>query len=675
LAPEEVKGRAWDYQVGHNLRASSTKESVSYRELRGLADGYDLLRSVIETRKDQICMMDWEIKYKDEKKKSDAKIESIKAFFDYPDKENDHETWLRALVEDLLVIDAPTLYARMTNGGDPYAFELIDGATINRLIDDSGRTPAPPSPAYQQLLKGVPAVDYTRDELIFRPRNVRTNKLYGFSPVEQIIMTVNIALRRQVTQFNYYSTGNIPEALASVPESWSANQIREFQDYWDTIIEGDLANKRKLKFIPHGVDYKPTKEPVLKDDYDEWLGRLICFAFSISPQALAKQMNRATAETAQNTAESEGLEPLKKWVKRLHDYIIVKYFQLDDVEFSWTAKKEIDPLIQAQINVMYVQNNILQVNEIRADMGREALSDEELTPPPLITNENNPDDPTKDGNTPTQDQQNSTKEDTSVGKRQALPILKSFSISKGGKDSKDERVTKAQGKVAKKINKEFDSLKSDVIDKITSAWDTTSEKTANDYLKHIDTVDFSVIGSAISPDIESAYKVGVKIGFDKIDKQTNKIDKRDKDQSVLMNEKAVEFAKNRALELAKLSDTTKDMLRPTIVEALSDGLTVDELSDKLQDSYAFSDARATMIARTELAFADSNGNLDAWNESGVVTGKQSILGTNENHGDDDIANAAQGIIGIDEPFQSGDMCPPYHPNCVCDLLPVVANDS
>ena len=273
VAPEEVKGRAWDYPVGHNLRITSTKSGVSFQELRGLADGYDLLRAVIETRKDQIGMMEWGIKYKDDKKQSDAKIEEIKNFFDYPDKEHDHETWLSALLEDLLVIDAATLYARMTKGGQPYAFELIDGATINRLIDDTGRTPAPPSPAYQQILKGMPAVDYSRDELIYKPRNIRTNKIYGYSPVEQIIMTVNIALRRQITQLNYYSVGNIPEALASVPESWSATQIREFQQYWDTIIEGDLSQKRKLKFIPHGVDYKPTKEPILKDEFDEWLSR------------------------------------------------------------------------------------------------------------------------------------------------------------------------------------------------------------------------------------------------------------------------------------------------------------------------------------------------------------------------------------------------------------------
>jgi hypothetical protein len=67
------------------------------------------------------------------------------------------------------LIDAPALCKRRTRGGALYALEPLDGATIKRLIDDWGRTPLPPPPAYQQILKGVPAVDYGADELIYAP--------------------------------------------------------------------------------------------------------------------------------------------------------------------------------------------------------------------------------------------------------------------------------------------------------------------------------------------------------------------------------------------------------------------------------------------------------------------------------------------------------------------------
>ncbi len=54
LAPPEVAGRQWDYPAGYNLSTLPRPyEPITFATLRGLADGYDLLRLVIETRKDQ----------------------------------------------------------------------------------------------------------------------------------------------------------------------------------------------------------------------------------------------------------------------------------------------------------------------------------------------------------------------------------------------------------------------------------------------------------------------------------------------------------------------------------------------------------------------------------------------------------------------------------------------
>ena len=99
------------------------------------------------------------------------------------------------LLEDLLVIDAATIYPRFTRGGSLYSLDVIDGSTITSRIGEDGRSPEPPDPAYQQVLHGVPAADFSSDELLYLPRNVRSHRLYGMSPVEQIALTINIALR------------------------------------------------------------------------------------------------------------------------------------------------------------------------------------------------------------------------------------------------------------------------------------------------------------------------------------------------------------------------------------------------------------------------------------------------------------------------------------------------
>src|SRR4029077_14910258 len=109
--------------------------------------------------------------------------------------------------------------------------QLVQGATINPLVGGGGRAPEPPDPAYQQILKGIPAADFSAKELLYLPRNPRTHRLYGMSPVEQIALTVNIALRRDASTLDYYRAGSSPDAFATLPKEWTADQIRSFQDF------------------------------------------------------------------------------------------------------------------------------------------------------------------------------------------------------------------------------------------------------------------------------------------------------------------------------------------------------------------------------------------------------------------------------------------------------------
>ena len=72
-----------------------------------------------------------------------------------------------------------------------------------------------------------------------------------------------IALRRQLWQLDYFSEGSIPDALIGVPQGWTPDQIKQFQDYWDTEFAGDLARRRRAKFVPGDTASRvhQTKEP------------------------------------------------------------------------------------------------------------------------------------------------------------------------------------------------------------------------------------------------------------------------------------------------------------------------------------------------------------------------------------------------------------------------------
>src|SRR5271168_2623803 len=350
-APAEVKGRQWDYPFGVNLSYVPRSEAgISFAELRGLADALPLLRAVIETRKDQIAGLNYSVRSRDPSGAPDAaaRIQSTLAFLARPDRRHSFAAWLRMLLEDMLVIDAATIYPRFTRGGSLYSLDVIDGSTITPLIGEDGRSPEAPDPAYQQILHGVPAADFSTDELLYLPRNPRAHRLYGMSPVEQIALTVNIALRRDAATLDYYRAGSTPDAFATLPKEWTADQIRSFQDYFDALMSGNLARRRQTKFMPADFKLIEARQPPLKDQYDEWLARIICYAFSVPVSPFVSQVNRATSETLRQQAAQEGLVPLKAWVKNALDHVIQECMAEPGLEFVWVGDDAIDPLEQAQ---------------------------------------------------------------------------------------------------------------------------------------------------------------------------------------------------------------------------------------------------------------------------------------------------------------------------------------
>jgi hypothetical protein len=400
LAPPEVAGRQWDYPAGYNLSTLSRPfEPVTFATLRNLADGYDLLRVVIETRKDQVSRQSWNIVARDQTENLDknaARINALKSFFAKPDGIHGFADWLRILLEEVFVTDAPALFMSRDRGGRLRGLMPLDGATIKPVIDPWGRVPQPyldggklvyPA-AYQQILKGYPAVDYSVRDIVYRPRNARVNRVYGMSPVEQIITTVNIALRRQLYLLEYFTEGNVPDSLIGVPESWTPDQISSYQKYWDAYFDGDLGRRRRAKFVPGGVakTFIQTKEPELKGAFDEWLARIVCFAFSISPQALTQTVNRATAETQKELAEEEGLAPILGWAKSLIDDILANEFDASDLEFIWGLGLETDPVTQEAILSSYATKGILTINEARAALGRAPLPEASAGRPMALTN-------------------------------------------------------------------------------------------------------------------------------------------------------------------------------------------------------------------------------------------------------------------------------------------------
>jgi hypothetical protein len=98
------------------------------------------------------------------------------------------------------------------------------------------------------------------------------------------------------------------------------------------------------------ADFKliEARQPPLNDQYDEWLARIICYAFSVPVSPFVSQVNRATGETMRQQATQEGLVPLKRWLKNALDHVIHVCMNEPGLEFVWVGDDAVDPLEQAQ---------------------------------------------------------------------------------------------------------------------------------------------------------------------------------------------------------------------------------------------------------------------------------------------------------------------------------------
>jgi hypothetical protein len=263
IAPKDTDPRVRDYVYNTNINYAKRKyERISFDQLRSLANENYLIRIILEKVKQRLTMVKWEFRIRSqdpgehlasirERSNKDSRIKAIYKFFERPDGEHDWPEWLNAVLEDRYVLDAATLWVERDSKDRIVHLVPIDGSTINRITDARGMTPQPPFGAYQQLVKGMPAINFTTEDLMYMPANYRAHKLFGFGEVEQTIRIGQTQIERAIWTLNHYTEGNVPELLLLFKgENYTAKQIEEFMLTFESNLNGRgprTARQRALR--------------------------------------------------------------------------------------------------------------------------------------------------------------------------------------------------------------------------------------------------------------------------------------------------------------------------------------------------------------------------------------------------------------------------------------------
>lgn len=379
------KPRVFDYAAGVNLYMTprSGYGLIPFPTLRTFADMCDAVRIVIEAIKREIRALEWDIQPLNSKDDTDysTDIGALRAFWSAPDGFTEFDAWCNSVLEDVLVVDALSLWENVDEEGQIKSIEQIDGATIRPLLDKRGKIPAPPVPAYMQAIKGQNWQWFTVDQMVYRPFNTSPTSPYGKSPTEFLILRINEYLRRQQSNAAYWDQTNVPEALVGLPKEMQVEAIKTFQEYFDALLTGDINKLRRLKFIPVAGASMPVYEfrrPDVTSVFDEWMLKMTCWAFGFLPSELGLVSGsglggKGFMEGQENAQYRFGLGPLIQYIQNVITGIIKKQTSAPLGFRFINIGPEEDQQIEGQVLQTQLQNGVIDINVWRKKVGQEPI--------------------------------------------------------------------------------------------------------------------------------------------------------------------------------------------------------------------------------------------------------------------------------------------------------------
>jgi len=291
-----------------------------------------------------------------------------------PDRVTPWAVWLTRFLQSVLVFDAGAFYIER-DGEELKGLHFLDGSTILLFVDEHGRTPEPPAPAYGQVIKGMPFSWWTREAVWYKPRFRRYDAPYGRTPIEQAwpwILTI-----ANITGFElaHYREGNLPEGVVEAPEGASLEQIAYYEEQFNARMSSGAAERMRVRFLPPGFS---NMRVLKKADFPEALYKQalqnVALAFGL-PQTEFGNVpgqglgGRGFMDVMDKTFYRMALGPLKSYVCSAFNDVLTQ-FGVEDVKFDLQLPQEtLDPKEAQNAVIAEFNAGLVKLNEARSTLG------------------------------------------------------------------------------------------------------------------------------------------------------------------------------------------------------------------------------------------------------------------------------------------------------------------
>lgn len=283
------------------------------------------------------------------------------------------------LVRDYLTMDAGAIEterkrdARLGIDG----LYAVDGSTI-RLCTEDG---------YQgddeifalQIVQNAPKTAYTFDDLVYEPRNPRTDiRLagYGMSETELLVRVVTGWLNALTYNIKGFDDNAIPKGLLHLSGDYSPEDLVAFKRYWNAMTKG-VANAWSVPVMvskdqESKVGFEPINSGFNEMYFSKWmtfLTSISCAIYGMSPSEInfdsftggnTSALNGSDTEEKLASSKDLGLRPLMAHLEStFSDFIVADVSE--KYCFRWAGLEETDEEKRFER-----QKLTLTVNEMRA---------------------------------------------------------------------------------------------------------------------------------------------------------------------------------------------------------------------------------------------------------------------------------------------------------------------
>lgn len=288
-------------------------------------------------------------------------------------------------VRDTLVLDSmpiETEWKRDRSLGID-GFYAVDGSTI-RLCTESGYRGDDEIFALQ-VVQGNLRAAYTFDDLIYVPRNPRSEVLaggYGFSETELLITVVTGLLNAMTYNQKFFDSNSIPKGLLHLSGDYSQTDLDSFKRYWNAMVKGinnawilpvmvSKNQESKAAFEKFGVDVNE----IMFAKWMTFLTSIICAVYGMAPDEInfesftagTSSLSGSDTEEKLINSKDKGLRPLLAYFEDIFSDYIVSEFG-DKYVFRWTGLDDL-PADQAWKE----EEALCSVNEARKARGMDEV--------------------------------------------------------------------------------------------------------------------------------------------------------------------------------------------------------------------------------------------------------------------------------------------------------------